>query len=478
MVSISARWPASTRRPTPRADRSCTVLTKSARFRPSRSSFQTMSTSPFRKSSQTAVESRPVVVDTGGEVVVEVGRVIDARGPQGRARQRYPGRLLAPGEFVPPAVVDFIGRQFDLDGAEGRRADSTGDAKRLAWRAVTMNKEYILELIDVGIKSTAAILGVIYVCGFFTLSAHLNQYGIVGPGLVSMYYLTAGAPFVLFVLVYVLIGGRALLYAGPAFRVYENGLRKKGSSSRWSTVAAGLFLGANVLYAHCVAVAVFLQLTLFLPDTSWFGMVVAFPLAATALMDATQTRERRLGIVVEGVAKAMGSGFFFFAEAPVPEAFEALLVVGLLSAYVGMVGAGYRRWHLVDVDKLVYDVGFGLVFFFSAALMFGAMLYGDVDRRWGGGQSALVQIDLAQDISGIVDGVSEGPICGHLLLSSSPELYLKIAGDTVMVPRAAIRWMRFVTSDSSNVGEVQAERGEGVCGGDSEEEELGTSKEE
>ena len=29
---------------------------------------------------------------------------------------RHPGRLLAPGEFVPPALVDFIGRQLDLDG--------------------------------------------------------------------------------------------------------------------------------------------------------------------------------------------------------------------------------------------------------------------------------------------------------------------------------------------------------------------------
>ena len=28
------------------------------------------------------------------------------------------GRLLAPGEFVSPAVVDFIGRQLDLDGDE------------------------------------------------------------------------------------------------------------------------------------------------------------------------------------------------------------------------------------------------------------------------------------------------------------------------------------------------------------------------
>ena len=31
---------------------------------------------------------------------------------------RYPGRLLAPGEFVSPAVVDFIGRQLHLDGEE------------------------------------------------------------------------------------------------------------------------------------------------------------------------------------------------------------------------------------------------------------------------------------------------------------------------------------------------------------------------
>ena len=29
---------------------------------------------------------------------------------------RYPGRLLAPGELVPRPVVDFIGRQLDLDG--------------------------------------------------------------------------------------------------------------------------------------------------------------------------------------------------------------------------------------------------------------------------------------------------------------------------------------------------------------------------
>ena len=49
MVSTCAPWPASTRKPTPRAAKSCTMLTKWARFRPSRSSFQTTSTSSFRR---------------------------------------------------------------------------------------------------------------------------------------------------------------------------------------------------------------------------------------------------------------------------------------------------------------------------------------------------------------------------------------------------------------------------------------------
>ena len=130
---------------------------------------------------QAAVEPRPVVADAGREVVVDVD-CVDAGRPQGVALQvqrlrengtenrptsrqrsalfalpqreadllrhytlsdedlqnigarrrprnklgfalqlcvlRHPGRLLAPGEFVPPAVVGFIGRQLDLDGDE------------------------------------------------------------------------------------------------------------------------------------------------------------------------------------------------------------------------------------------------------------------------------------------------------------------------------------------------------------------------
>ena len=47
---------------------------------------------------------------------------------------RYPGRLLTPGEFVPPAVVDFIGRQLNLDGLLVRRSPLRGALPTFALR--------------------------------------------------------------------------------------------------------------------------------------------------------------------------------------------------------------------------------------------------------------------------------------------------------------------------------------------------------
>ena len=87
VVSICAPWPVNTRRPTPQADRSCTVLTSWARFRPSRIELPDDERVALSLGAQAAVESRPVVADAGGEVVVEVGRVVDARGPEGVALQ-------------------------------------------------------------------------------------------------------------------------------------------------------------------------------------------------------------------------------------------------------------------------------------------------------------------------------------------------------------------------------------------------------
>ena len=68
---------------------------------------------------------------------------------------RHPGRLLAPGEFVPPAVVGFIGRQLDLDG------DELPNNRRLAIPAVCA-VEWEMFLADAVVETHDRVVGRTY----------------------------------------------------------------------------------------------------------------------------------------------------------------------------------------------------------------------------------------------------------------------------------------------------------------------------
>ena len=91
----------------PWADRFYTVLTRRARLRPRRSSFQTTSTSSFRSAPKAAVEPRPVVAEAASVVVVE-SDLVDAGRPQGVALGA--GYCARPGDLhgsVKPGKVGF-----------------------------------------------------------------------------------------------------------------------------------------------------------------------------------------------------------------------------------------------------------------------------------------------------------------------------------------------------------------------------------
>ena len=85
VVSISAPWPASTRRPTPRADRSCTVF-QVGQIAAKAVEFRDDEHITLPQGAQAVVESRPVVAYAGGEVVVEV-HLVDVGVAQGVALQ-------------------------------------------------------------------------------------------------------------------------------------------------------------------------------------------------------------------------------------------------------------------------------------------------------------------------------------------------------------------------------------------------------
>ena len=78
-----------------------------------RSSFQTTSTSPFRKGAQAAVESRPVVADAGGEVVVDVGFRRTLAGCA-TFRAQTPKRRISPPPANNPLDANLDPDPFDI----------------------------------------------------------------------------------------------------------------------------------------------------------------------------------------------------------------------------------------------------------------------------------------------------------------------------------------------------------------------------
>ena len=87
VVSICAPSPARTRRPTPAGRQVLHGVDQVGEVVAEAVELPDDEHVALPQGPQAAVESRPVVADAGGEVVIEVDRVVDARGPQGVALQ-------------------------------------------------------------------------------------------------------------------------------------------------------------------------------------------------------------------------------------------------------------------------------------------------------------------------------------------------------------------------------------------------------
>lgn len=308
-----------------------------------------------------------------------------------------------------------------------------------------MDREYLLRVLDVSVKAMAAVLAGIYVCGFFTLSAYMSRHGVLDSGVLTMHYLAAGAPFVFFLLLYVLFGGRATLYGRVGLQRIESALRCAGTRPPWAAAVARTSIIVQVLYAHCVGVLIFAYLALSMRDLLGFLVVLSAPMVMSELLDATRWHSGLPRILAESAIKALGT-IAFFLVAP-SEVVVALTVFVFPSLYVFLVIRGYDHWPF-DTDRFVWDVGCSIVGLFCLSTVFGGLVFADVDRRLGGGRPMVVELGVSNDMASVLDPETQGPpVRGQLLWSSATELYLNVGGGTVMIPRSAIRWVRFPAND-------------------------------
>ena len=121
VVSICAPCPVSTRRPTPRVDRSCTVLTRWARVRPRRSSFQSRARRP------SGARARSCRVPVGRRE-----RRTRSRGGRGQRRRSQPAARRAAGPATGSRLLSRRGRSRSACVVNGRLRHTRESALRRA----------------------------------------------------------------------------------------------------------------------------------------------------------------------------------------------------------------------------------------------------------------------------------------------------------------------------------------------------------
>lgn len=311
--------------------------------------------------------------------------------------------------------------------------------------------ESISQVIDVAVKSSATVLGTVYVCGFLTLNSHLYEHGVVNLGIARAEYLAAGASFALFIVIYALLGGRGIVFLKHSSD-RERDLLRKSSAPPISAVLARIHSFINLFFLHCISAAIFSVVAFRPPEMSRFSIVlfVAF-LISYSLREIFKFDDRWpfAHLIIDSILKLlMVIAFFVMVSSFMP--IRILITFILFSVYIKVILDGFERYG-ITTDSLVYSGVFSVVFFLLAAISFGAVVYGDVSRKLGGGESISVEIGVDRRSVGFMQNQIKEVLHADVIFSTSNDVYVNVEGETIALPRRSVLWIRFPNSEADSV---------------------------
>ena len=310
--------------------------------------------------------------------------------------------------------------------------------------------ENISRIIDLAVKSSAALLGTVYVCGFFTLNSHLYEHSVVNLGIARADYLTAGASFALFIVTYALLGGRGIVLRKQWLDKERDRLKKR-CAPQISALLARIHSFIQLAFLHCLSAAFFSDVAFRPSEISGVsGVLLAAFLISYSLRDISNYAVKRpfAHLIIDSILKLLTIiAFFLLVSSFKP--ITILITFITFSAYIKLVLDGFERYG-ITTDRLVYSVAYSGLFFLLAAISFGAVVYGDVSRKLGGGESLSVEIALDRRSVGFMENQIKEVLHGNVVFSTSTEIYVNVEDETIALPRRSVLWMRFPSPEDDS----------------------------
>lgn len=298
-------------------------------------------------------------------------------------------------------------------------------------------------------KVSAFFLGIVYLCGFLTLNAHLYQYGVVELGIASTEYLVSGAIFVLYLAVYGLFAGRSIVLSKNWLGQNIAQLREV-SASAYSPLIASVHMLIVVVFFHCLSAALFSTFAFGQIESIGFYAVLSLVFIIGYGMDTSNwdVRHPFAHLIIDGVLKLIAVISFFFLSSGINIYIVFIAFFGY-SLYINLVIDSFERYR-VTKDRIVFNLGYAAIFILMAAVSFGSTIYGNVSKKIGGGKPLEMTIGLNDNSLESYPSKVEYPIIGEVVYSTPDNVYIQVEENTLIIPRSSVKWMSFqeVNSDT------------------------------
>lgn len=315
---------------------------------------------------------------------------------------------------------------------------------------IMVDKSLSLSVIfDVGTKSSALLLGVVYICGFLSLNSHFYKYGGIDLGIVSSEYLVAGSIFVLYLATYALFGGRAIFFMKTWMAKHIDHLTESNAPPI-APYFAFIHSFIELVFFHCLSAAIFSTYAFDQSESNEFYAALFGVFIISYTLDITNfdIRNPFTHTIIDSTLKAFAVYSFFNLSSSL-NMFTVFITFGIFSFFINMLLDSIERYKITN-DRIIFNTVLIAVFFLGSAVLFGSSIYGNVSAKIGGGKSIEMEVGINRKSLGILGEEYGSSVVGNLIYSSPENIYLEINKKTVVLPRRSIQWLRYEAEEEND----------------------------
>jgi hypothetical protein len=213
-----------------------------------------------------------------------------------------------------------------------------------------------------------------------------------------------------------------------------------------------LFMQGYIAFTHsfihlafllCLSAAAFSAIAFAGSETFFFFGFLGFAFLVDYSMDVSNldVRYPRFHLIVQFAIKIPAIVVFFaLAENAKPiVVFVSYLSIAL---YINLVLDHFERYRITS-DNVIFTTIYAVVFFLATAVSFGALVYGDVSRKIGGGRYMEANIAMTKEFSGLFDGEGQSPPESEVKVIhvTDKHMFIEVNGKTIRIPESAVKWL-------------------------------------